>query len=148
MPHKCPECGAILLNKTSCQAIFESFLALEFTDPQYGRVHFLTVTCFMVQHGRYSDEALAWIEPHLRTVLEGEVTSRQIVQKMNRVLGQGHRSWKVNRRPGEPPLLKIPWSMTIADVAVNHHDAHSYCARVEQWAYATLHEMQPLLPKR
>ncbi|QYR19267.1 hypothetical protein KZ483_15075 [Paenibacillus sp. sptzw28] len=28
-------------------------LALEFSDPGYGRVHFLTVACFIIQHNRY-----------------------------------------------------------------------------------------------
>jgi hypothetical protein len=70
MPNTCSECGAVLQDESSCQEIFDSFLALEFEDPAYGEVHFLTVACFMIQHQRYSDEALAWIAQSLRAYLE------------------------------------------------------------------------------
>ena len=48
---------------------------------------------------------------------------------------------KSNRQPGEPALPRIPWSMTIADVASQYQDAASYCALVTEWARATLKEM-------
>lgn len=57
----CPECGATWLEDSTCQSVFDEFLVLEYSDPAYGEVHFLTVVCFMIQHGRYSDEALVWI---------------------------------------------------------------------------------------
>ena len=43
----CPECGA---PENLCQARFDEFLVLEFTDAGYGAVHHLTVAAFMVQH--------------------------------------------------------------------------------------------------
>jgi hypothetical protein len=49
MPHCCPECGSRLNDGITCQSILESFLALEFSDPAYGAVHFLTASCFMIQ---------------------------------------------------------------------------------------------------
>ncbi len=58
MPTICPVCGAVLPEGSTCQSIFDEFLNLEYTDPAYGQVHYLTVTCFMIQHERYSDEAL------------------------------------------------------------------------------------------
>jgi hypothetical protein len=60
MPARCAECGAVLPEGETCQTIFESFMALEFSDLAYGEVHFLTVACYMIQHGRYGDEVLAW----------------------------------------------------------------------------------------
>lgn len=30
-------------------------------------------------------------------------------------------------------LPKVAWSMTIADVAAQMHDAESYCKLIEQW---------------
>jgi hypothetical protein len=98
MPHRCPECGALLSNDVTCQSIFESFLALEFSDPAYSEAHFLTVSCYMVQHNRYSDEALAWIEPRLRDYLEKGIPARKIVKPMAMDSGQKQRQWKVVRQ--------------------------------------------------
>ena len=144
MPNICPECGAMLGEETSCQAIFDTFLALEYTDPGYGKVHMLTVACFMIQHGRYSDEALTWIEQQLRVYLQEGQPVEQIRQRAAKETRQDARTWKVIRRPDAPPLPRIQWSMTIADVAASYRDAESYCELVTQWARSTLHEMQPL----
>jgi hypothetical protein len=147
----CPECGAVLRDEGGCQSIFDSLLVLEFTDPGYGEVHFLTVACFMVQHGRYSDAGLSWIQGKLRDVLERGVTAGQIRRQANREADQRTRTWKVTRQPGERPLPKIAWSMTIADVASDHHTlteippAARYRELVTEWARVTLAEMGPLL---
>jgi hypothetical protein len=150
VPEACPECGAVHRDENSCQAIFDSFLVLEFTDPGYGEVHLLTVACFMVQHGRYSDEGLAWIEKTMRLHLEGEVPLEKLRRQAARETRQDARAWKVTRRPTDPPLPPIPWSMTIADVAAQYgaaaQDALTYRELVKQWARTTLHEMKPWLP--
>jgi hypothetical protein len=145
MTSTCPECGAHLLDDATCQSLFDSFLALEFSDPAYGAVHLLTVACFMVQHGRYSDEALAWTEQTLRLYLEGGLTPAQIRREAARQTRPGLRAWKVGRPPGAPPPARVAWSMTIADLAASAAHASSYCAAVERWARLTLQEMQPLL---
>src|SRR5512138_3523416 len=91
MPNRCPECGALLADGSSCQALFESLLALEFTDPGYGQVHMLTVACFMIQHGRYSDEALTWIEKNLRAFLEEGQPAQQIRRQAQKETRQDNR---------------------------------------------------------
>ena len=145
MTHLCPDCGAALDEDTSCQALFDSLLALEFSDPGYGEVHMLTVACFMIQHERYSDEALVWIEQKLRANLEEGIPASTIRRQVAKQTGQGQRAWKVTRQPGAPHLLKIPWSMTMADVASKYQDAASYQALVKQWARATVDEMKPFI---
>jgi hypothetical protein len=142
MVDRCPECGAVLSEDTSCQEIFDSFLVLEFSNPEYGQVHMLTVACFMIQHGRYSDEALIWIEQTLRAALEDGVPPERTRQRAASDVGQGKRTWKVTRQPGARLLPKIAWSMTIADVAARYEDAGSYCDLVRQWARSTLSEMK------
>lgn len=52
MSNGCSECGAVFNETNSCQAFFDSFQVLEFTDPGYNEVHMLTVACFMIRHGR------------------------------------------------------------------------------------------------
>jgi hypothetical protein len=147
MANVCLECGAIHTGDGSCQAIFDNFLALEFSEPGFGEVHLLTVACFMIQHGRYSDEALIWIEQQLRANLEGGVSAEQIRRRAAQHTDLQTRVWKVTRRPGAPSQAHIAWSMTIADVAAHYQDAATYRDLVSQWARATLREMKPLLSK-
>jgi hypothetical protein len=142
---RCPECGAPHTGGLTCRSAFDEFLALELTDPEYGSVHLLTVACYMIQHGQYTDEALAWIERRLRDHLEGGIPAETIRREAAGETDQGKRDWKVTRRPGDPPQPKIQWSMTIMDVARDHRDAESYRELVKEWARRTLQEMKPLL---
>lgn len=93
----CPECGAKWSAETTCQSIFDSFLILEFTDPAYGSVHFLTVACFMIQHGPYSDEALVWIQATLKAYFEEKMPPSQLRQRATQGTGGDVRTWKVLR---------------------------------------------------
>jgi hypothetical protein len=145
MPNTCPECGAIYADDLTCQSVFEEFLALEFTDPKYGAVHMLTIASYMIQHGRYTDEALIWIEARLRDYLEKGIAIEEIREQAGKGTDQAQRAWKVTRRPGDPPQAKIAWSLTIMDVVSKYQDAESYCESVKQWARATLQEMKPLV---
>ncbi len=145
MPGVCPQCGAMLNEAASCQEIFDSFLVLEYTDPDYGAVHFLTVACFLIQHGHYSDEGLAWICRMLQAYLEGGLTDGQLRKLAAKDTDNRTRTWKVNRAASDPPQPKVKWTMTIADVAANSQDAKGYCESVKKWARITVDEMKPLL---
>ena len=78
MNTSCSICGALWQNNLYCQEMFDEFLALEFSQPAYGRVHMLTVACFMIQHQRYSDQALIWMQKNLREVLENGASPSDI----------------------------------------------------------------------
>jgi Family of unknown function (DUF5946) len=147
MPYKCPECGANLSDETNCQTIFDSFLVLEYTQPDYGAVHLFTVGCYFIQHGYYSREALIWIEHLLRDSVKVGLPSRYMLEQMGKATFGYDRTWKILLQPVDPPQQKISWSMTIADVASNYHDAGSYCDLVRMWAHTTFYEMRPLLPR-
>ncbi|MBV9259473.1 MAG: hypothetical protein JO215_15760 [Ktedonobacteraceae bacterium] len=146
MTERCPECGALLTEGNTCQSIFDEVLSLEYTNPEYGKVHFLTVTCFMIQHGRYSDEALAWAKSALRAYLDEGVTAQQIRQRTAKETNRATRTWKITRQAGAPPLPKVAWSTTIADVAQSLQDAGKYCEQIEKWAHITLQEMEVMQP--
>ncbi len=141
MTSVCPECGAQLADGTTCQSIFDSFLALEFSDPAYGAVHFLTVACFMIQHNRYSDEALAWIQPKLRAHLEDGLAVEDLRRQAAAETRSPERGWKVLRSTQARPLPEVAWQVTIADVAAHAADAQSYCDWVRRWGAATLRQM-------
>ncbi|BCL79383.1 hypothetical protein ccbrp13_18480 [Ktedonobacteria bacterium brp13] len=142
MPERCAECGAVLSEGSTCQALFEEFLSLEYTNSAYAQVHFLTVACFMIQHERYSQEALVWIQSTLRIYLEKELTGQQLRQLAAKGTVSATRTWKVIRQADAPSLPKIAWSMTITDVAQSIHDAERYCEQVKQWAHTTLRQME------
>jgi len=138
MSERCSECGALLPEGSTCQSIFDEFLSLEFTNSEYGKVHYLTVTCFMLQHGRYSDEAFIWARSTLRAYLDEQLTAQQIRQRAANKTDNAIRTWKVSRPADAPPLPKVAWSMTIADVASSMQSPERYCAQIEKWAQATL----------
>ena len=117
-------------------------MALEFTDPRYGRVHFLTVVSYMVQHEGYSDKLYAWAQSALRSYLEEGRDTAFIRQ----VAAEGPGTAKGIRRPADaPPLPRVAWTMTIADVAAQMRDAETYCKLMEQWGRTVLKEMGPLV---
>ncbi|RAV11726.1 DUF5946 family protein [Paenibacillus contaminans] len=145
MSETCTKCGAVHTDENTCESIFGEFMALEFTDPGYGRVHFLTVACYMVQHGGYSDELYVWVQNALRKYLDEGHTTEMIRQ--DAAQGPG-RAKGIRRQADAPPLPKVAWSMTIADVAAKIRDAESYCKLIEQWGHTTLKEMGPLVLKR
>jgi hypothetical protein len=84
MLNKCPECCAMLTGDSSCQSIFESLLAFEYTKPDYGEVHLFSVACYMIQHLRYSDKAFEWIAGLLQDYLDDESTC-ELVKRWARI---------------------------------------------------------------
>lgn len=141
---RCPQCGAAWDSGLTCQDIFDDFLVHDYTDPGYGAVHALTVACYMVQHGQYSDEGLRWIARQLRAILEEGMSADELREVATHDVQPG-RTWKVNRGPDDPGLPPIRWSMTIVDVFARVRDADSYRAAIRAWARVTLDEMQPLV---
>jgi len=141
----CPECGAQLDDDATCQSIFDNFLALDFSDPAYGEVHFLTVACYMIQHNRYSDEALLWIRPQLHAFLAEGVNPAEIRRRAAVETGNGQRDWKVVRSPQARLLPKVLWQITIVDVAVHAANAASYREWVRRWGESTLKQMDVLV---
>jgi hypothetical protein len=139
----CPECGAALRDYMTCQEIFDAFLVLEFSDPGYGDVHFLTVACFLIQHQKYSDAGLIWIEKQLRAHMKDDILVEQIRRRAADAAASDERKWKFTRQPNESKLKPIRWSMTIGDVEAQYQDAGSYRSLMRKWAGIILEEMQP-----
>jgi len=142
MSETCSICGATWEGDLTCQNAFDEFLALEFRNAAYGRVHMLTVACFMIQHQRYSNPALAWMQQNLCDALENGISPTDIRTQMASTVDQKKRGWKVKHQPDEPKLPHIDWSITIAEVHPHKDDPTSYCTWVEHWAKATLEEMR------
>lgn len=143
----CPQCGVQYRNGVTCEDAFNQMLALEFADEAFGRVHFLTVACYMIQHGFYSSSALDWIGERLQEYLQEQLPVSRIRQQAAHRVDDALREWKVLRQPNDPVQSKIAWSMTIQDVVNDYQNAAEYVDQVQGWAARTLDEMQPLLKK-
>lgn len=145
MPEHCPECGAALPEGSNCETIHHELLNFEYTHAIPHSTHFMMVTCYLVQHGRYSDEGLAWAQAMLRAHLDEQMTEQQLLSLLTQKEKGTRRTWSFTRAADARPLPKITWEMTIVDVAWSAQDAATYRQRVRQWASCTLRQMAELL---
>jgi hypothetical protein len=149
METRCLQCGAGLLDGNTCQAIHEELLNFEMLHAVPHSIHFLHVTCFLIQHERYSDEALVWAQSMLRVHLDEHLTEQQLLLSLRREgkhQNARSRTWKFNRASDARPLPKVVWPLTIVDVAQYLSNVEAYDERVKQWARATLQHMPALFP--
>ncbi|GIN72949.1 hypothetical protein J14TS2_34240 [Bacillus sp. J14TS2] len=145
MREYCADCGAAHSEGRTCQSIYHEFMALEFSNPGYGRVHFLTVACYMIQHHGYSDEALVWVEAKLSAYFMNNLNGPEIRKLAAKDTDASIRKWEVKRLKDAPLLPKVSWSMTIADVDKQMYDSESYGELITEWGRRTWKEMTPLL---
>ena len=130
----CPECGA-----ADCQARFDEFLALEFSEAGYGAVHHLTVAAYMLQHSsRLTREG--WLE--MRGLLREFLVENKppgFIRKQNKdKVDSGKRQFKIKSKTGERIISQSTWTKTICDVRLEN--AEVYCVDVTEWARAALDE--------
>lgn len=116
----CPECGAM-----DCRSRFDEFLALEFTDADYGTVHHLTVSTYMVQHSSKLTRE-GWL--HMRGLLHEFLVENkppEFVRKQNRdLVDNSKRTFKIASRDGKPVINKTAWSKTIRDVRTENAEVY------------------------
>jgi len=136
----CPECGA---PDNLCQARFDEFLVLEFTDAGYGAVHHLTVAAYMVQHSSKMTRE-GWL--HERGLLKEFLIENKppaFIRKQNKdLVDSGKRKFKIKSRDGLPVINKTSWSKTILDVRTEN--AEVYCQDITVWARSVLEEAQAI----
>jgi len=136
----CPECGAA---DTLCQVRFDEFLVLEFTDPDYGAVHHLTVATYMLQHSsKMSREGWRHERELLREFLV-ENKPPSFIRKQNKdLVDSGKRTFKFKSTDGKPVTDKTIWNKTILDVRTA--SAGVYCEDVTNWARSVLEEAETI----
>jgi hypothetical protein len=136
----CPECGA---SDQLCQARFDEFLVLEFTDAGYGAVHHLTVAAFMVQHSsRMTREGWRYERDLLREFLVENKTPAMIRKQIKDTVDSGKRTFKFKSKTGVPVIDKTTWRKTILDVRAEN--AEVYCEDIAAWARAVLEEAEAI----
>jgi hypothetical protein len=147
---RCEQCGAQFDVGEDCQSLHEWLVGYDF-DPDNAvphAIHFLQVTCFMVQHDRYSDEALGWAQAMLRAHLEGGMDTRRLRKFVtSRLAGAAAetRAWRFQRASDARPLPRIAWQVTIADVARRMRRGDAYDEIVTLWARTMFNQMSALL---
>ena len=137
MTNPCPLCRAEYPSGETCQERFDCCLALEFENPgTYGAVHHLTVTCYMLQHNRYSREG--WLQSrallaefveqgHIRIRYAGSIARHLIISSAPGASPRGDRLAEFDR---------IIWTRTIADL--HTEEPVQYCKDVRAWAESIL----------
>jgi hypothetical protein len=134
----CPECGA---PASACAARFDEFLALEFTDADYGAVHHLTVAAYMLQHSSKLTRE-GWL--HMRQLLREFLIENKppaFIRKQNKdFVDSGKRQFKITSKDGLPVIDKTAWAKTILDVRADN--AETYCTDVTEWARAVLDDAE------
>ena len=136
----CPECGA---PDQLCQARFDEFLILEFTDAGYGAVHHLTVAAFMVQHSsRMTREGWQYERDLLREFLVEKKTPAMIRRQIKDTVDSGKRTFKFKSKNGVPVIHKTTWQKTILDIRAEN--AEVYCEDIIAWARSVLEEAEEL----
>lgn len=131
---RCDGCGlAIPGGSASCQAILDEFLARDFSDVAYFRVHRMMVDTYALQHPeRYckSSKSLAAHLVGLCFLLETE-------SKVKAVGSKWIQQWLSGPSRIEKPSLPIfRGRLTIGDVRTAS-DPKAYGAAVEHWARST-----------
>jgi hypothetical protein len=122
-----------------CQARFDEFLILEFTDAGYGAVHHLTVAAFMVQHSsKMTPEGWLFERNLLREFLIENKPPAYIRKQNKDIVDSGKRKFKIKSRDGKPVIDKTTWSKTILDVRAEN--AEVYCEDITAWARSVLEE--------
>jgi Family of unknown function (DUF5946) len=122
----CPHCDV-----EDCEAKFHECLVHDFTDPDYGVVHHLTVGAYMLQHNVYTDEiASAMADFVLRHL--GEPPSEA---EKHTIRARTDGAQRVTRRGSAPPIAPPGgWAMTIGEVDLG--SGETYQNTVRAWAAA------------
>lgn len=137
---KCIECGA---PENLCQARFDEFLVLEFTDAGYGAVHHLTVATFMVQHSsRMTGEGWQYERDLLRAFLVENKSPALIRKQIKDSVDSGKRTFTFKSRTGMPVINKNTWRKTILDVRTEN--AEVYREDITAWARSVLEEAEKI----
>ena len=136
----CLECGA---PDRLCQARFDEFLILEFTDAGYGTVHHLTVATFMVQHSsRMTREGWLFERDLLMQFLVENKPPALIRKQIKDTVDSGKRRFKIKSKDGVPVINKSTWTKTILDVRAEN--AETYCKDITVWARSVLDEAEKI----
>jgi len=137
----CDQCGwAEAGGRAGCRERFETFLARDFSDPLFYRVHRMVVDTYCLQHPDdycASAKSLAAHLAGLCWILEGGASTATGPDRL-------HRWLSGDRRLDKPALPEQRGALTLGDLP-RDGDARAWAEAVRRWAdstwaaYAELH---------
>ena len=134
----CDECGAGVQRGLSCREQWDELIALEFSDAHAGAVHFLTVSCYQLQHPRAFPLATA-ARDQLRGALADVVLRDRPVTEVRDEVAHAVEGSRRVRDDDPAPSPAVVWSCTVADLGPP--DAGLHTARVRHWAEAVVQDL-------
>jgi hypothetical protein len=136
----CSECGAILTSGRSCQDYFDALLAKEYSNTEYGAVHHLSVTAYMLQHpSRLSKRG--WLEMRclLFSFIKQGKSPNEVRKTTQKSVQNNQRNFSFTK--GESIKLgNINWTKTISNIRMEK--ASTYCQDVFEWASQILKDTE------
>jgi hypothetical protein len=93
----CPECSSLLTSDINCRDYFNQMLTWDFEDPEdIGKLLHLTVLCYHIQHpSLYSSEALKFGKHFLRSIIERNMSAKELLEITRKSLAASKRTWKI-----------------------------------------------------
>ena len=141
---KCPECGASLNGVDTCKEYFEKMLAWDFADfIGVGRVHYLTVLCYLIQHpSHYSTEGLKEAINLFKRVIENNLSDRLLYQEEADTFSSTKRNWNVTgiQLNYGKYSQEIKWTITVDAVVKDGNK--DYPGHVEEWANSIYEDLK------
>lgn len=133
---ECDACGAPAdAQATWCRLAFEQMLVWDFTDPQAGAVHHLTVLCYHLQHPHlYSQAGLEHGKRLLHQFVIEDISPSQMRQKIGDSVQSDARAFKITASDDDKGAYSVPivWAYTAYDAMGD--DIEGYPERVRMWA--------------
>ncbi len=133
----CDECGAASQRGLDCREQWDELISLEFSDVRAGAVHFLTVTCYQLQHPRAFPLAVAARDTLTQALADVVVRDRPVTDVRDEVAHAVEDAHPADEAPAPSPAMR--WSCTVADLGPPEPGLHT--ARVRQWAGAVVQDM-------
>lgn len=133
----CSECGAALVEGSTCRDHFHALLLLEWQIPggPGALAHLLAVGTYGLQHPQsmnYTEGALHGLRQAVADALAGRATIEDLRQRAR----QGAAKGRITRRPGDA-VVQWPvgdWPLCVTDVLTVAPEPAAYFERVSEWA--------------
>ena len=112
---------------------FNEILGIEYSNPDYFKVHHLLVLTFMIQTDAYSEEYLPNARELLKRFNTGESPAVfQSEVKYSKYFNLKDKNKKIRKDEAGRRIDKYKWNKTIMNVRID--SATNYCSDVTLWA--------------
>lgn len=135
----CDECGATKQRGLTCREQWDELIALEFSDVRAGPVHFLTVTCYQLQHPETFPLAATARTRLADALADVVVRDRPVTEVRDEMARASEGSGRVRASDDTAPPPAVAWSCTVADLGPPDVGLHT--ARIRQWAGSVVEDL-------